>query len=134
MSRVNPPSQDVMKAAVQAYVDRTNGGDAAGIVALFASDAVIEDPVGTPPKTGAEIAAWFDNSVAFGARLYPIGPIRGSHAREAALAFDVEFTPPDSERLRICSVDIFSFDDDGLITSLKAYWGPGDIRPAGDSK
>lgn len=122
--------QAVMKAALQAYIDRTNSGDAAGLVALFAPNAVIEDPVGSPPKTGAEIPAWFADSVAFDARLTLSAPIRGSHANEAAMAFEVEFTPPDSPRLKIRSVDVCTFDEQGLITSLKAYWGPDDIEPA----
>ena len=121
-----------MKAALQAYVDRTNAGDTAGLVALFAQGAVIEDPVGTEQKSGGAIAAWFADSVAFGAKITPVAPIRGSHANEAALVFDVEFTPPGSERLRIRSVDVCRFDDDGLITSLRAFWGPDDIGPTSE--
>lgn len=124
------PSQAAMKAALQAYVDRTNAGDAPGLVALFAPDAVIEDPVGTPSRRGGEIAAWFADSVAFGARITLVAPIRGSHANEAAMAFDVEFTPPGSPRLRIRSVDVCKFDEAGLITSLRAFWGPDDMGPA----
>ena len=127
------PDQTAMKAALQAYVDLTNAGDAAGLVALFAPGATIEDPVGTPRKQGDEIAAWFADSVAFGARIYPAAPIRGSHGNEAALVFDVEFTPPDSPRLRIRSVDICRFDANCRITSLRAFWGPDDVGPAEDS-
>lgn len=125
------PGQAVMKAALQAYVDRTNAGDAAGLVALFAPDAVIEDPVGTPFKRGEEIAAWFADSVAFETRIHPVAPIRGSHSNEAALVFDVEFTPPGSPRLRIRSLDVCSFDPEGRIKSLRAFWGPDDIEEAG---
>ncbi|MCB2065623.1 MAG: nuclear transport factor 2 family protein [Erythrobacter sp.] len=120
----------MMKAALQAYVDRTNAGDAAGIVALFAPDAVIEDPVGTPAKRGGEIVEWFANSVAFAAHIAPLGEFRGSHANEAAFAFDVEFTPPDSPRLKIRSIDVCRFDNQGRITSLRAFWGPDDVTPA----
>ena len=125
--------QAAMKAAMQACVDQTNAGNAAGLVALFAPGATIEDPVGTPLKQGDEIAAWFADSVAFGARIYPVAPIRGSHGNEAALAFDVEFTPPASPRLRIRSVDVCRFDPNGVITSLRAFWGPDDVGPAEDS-
>ena len=124
------PAQAAMKAALQAYVDRTNAGDASGLVALFASDAVIEDPVGTPSRRGEEIAAWFADSVAFNARITLVAPFRGSHANEAAMAFDVEFTPPGSPRLLIRSVDVFCFGEAGLITSLRAFWGPDDVEPA----
>lgn len=123
-------SQAAMKAVLQSYVDRTNAGDAEGIIALFAHDAVIEDPVGTPPKRGSEISAWFAEAVEFNARLYPIGPARGSHSNEAALAFDVEFTPTGSPRMRIRSLDVCTFDAAGLITSLRAYWGPDDLSLA----
>ncbi|MEO0030252.1 MAG: hypothetical protein RIS94_10 [Pseudomonadota bacterium] len=125
-----PPTQAAMKAALQAYVDRTNAGDAAGLVALFAPDAVIEDPVGSPVKAFAEFPAWFGDSVAFGARLTPVAPIRGSHSNAAALVFDVEFTPPGGNRLRIRSLDVCTFDADARITSLRAYWGPDDVEPA----
>jgi steroid delta-isomerase len=121
-------SQSDMKAALHAYVDRTNAGDAAGILALFAPGATIEDPVGTPPKRGEEIAAWFRDSVAFGARITPVADIRGSHADAAGLVFEVEFTPPGGRPTRIRSIDICTFDERGLITSLKAYWGPDDVE------
>ena len=124
------PTEAAMKAALQAYVDRTNAGDSDGLIALFAPDATIEDPVGSPLKRGEEIAAWFRDSVAFGARITPVAPIRGSHANEAALVFDVAFTPPGAARTRIRSVDICAFDEQARITSLRAFWGPGDVEPA----
>lgn len=123
-------TQTAMKDALQAYVDRINAGDTAGVLALFAPDATIEDPVGTAVKRGAEIAAWFADTVAFSTRITPVAPIRGSHGREAALVFDVEFTPPGGERLRIRSVDVCAFDAGGRIVSLRAFWGPDDIGPA----
>ena len=122
--------QAQMKATLQAYVDRTNAGDAAGLVALFASDAVIEDPIGSPPKSGAQIAAWFADTVAFDTHITPVAPLRGSHGDEALLVFDVTFTPPGGTRLRIRSADACTIDADGLITSLRAFWGPDDIEPA----
>jgi len=124
------PSQAVMKAALQAYVDRINAGDAAGVVALFAPDAVIEDPIGSEPRTGAAIAEWFADTVAFATRITPVAPHRGSHGNEALLVFDVEFTPPGGERLRIRSADACTFDSDGRITRLRAFWGPDDLTPA----
>ena len=122
--------QTMMKAVLQAYVDRANAGDAAGLIALFAPDAVIEDPIGSPLKTGADIPAWFADTVAFDTRITPVAPLRGSHADEALLIFDVEFTPPGGERMRIRSADACTFNDAGLITSLRAFWGPDDIEPA----
>ena len=122
--------QAAMKAALQAYVDRTNAGDVAGLVALFASDAVIEDPIGSAIKTYAEFPGWFGDAAAFETHITPVTPLRGSHGNEALVVFDVEFTPPEGPRLRIRSADTCTFNDAGQITSLRAYWGPDDIEPA----
>ncbi len=118
-----------MKAALEAYVERINAGDCDGVVALFAPDATIEDPLGTPPKTGAQIVAWFEDTVRFNTRIMPVAPIRGSHANAAALMFEVTFQPPDGPRLMIRSLDVCTFDAQARITSLKAYWGSEDICP-----
>ena len=118
-----------MRAGLEAYASRINAGDRDGVLALFAPDVTIEDPVGTPIKRGDEIAAWFSDTIAFQTRIIPIAPIRGSHSNAAALIFDVSFQPPEGPRLLIRSLDICTFDAQGLITSLKAYWGPDDVQP-----
>ena len=41
-----------MTAVVQRYVAALNAGDLDGIVALFADDATVEDPVGSEPRCG----------------------------------------------------------------------------------
>lgn len=123
-----PPNQTMMKATLQAYVDRINAGDAAGVTALFAPDAVIEDPIGSDPRTGAAIAQWFANTVAYDTHITPPVPHRGSHGDEALLVFDVEFTPPDGPRMRIRSADACRFDHEGRILSLRAFWGPDDLE------
>ena len=46
------PSQETMKAAMQAYIDAFNRADTAAILALYAPDATVEDPVGSPVKHG----------------------------------------------------------------------------------
>lgn len=119
-----------MRAALQAYVDRINAGDTAGVCALFAPDAVIEDPVGSVPKMGGAIERWFEDTVAFHTRIEPVAPIRGSHGDAAALAFEVTFSPPDGGRLRIRAIDVCRFDQHGKITRLDGYWGPEDMDPA----
>lgn len=122
------PTQATMKAALQAYVDCTNAGDTAGLAALFAENAMIEDPIGSPVKTRAEFAALMADGVRFGARITPVTQIRGSHGDEAALVFEVEYDPPEGKRLRIRSLDACRFNEDGLIVSLRAYWGPDDVE------
>lgn len=126
------PSAAVMRAGLEAYVACINRGDLDGVLALFAPDAVIEDPVGSVPKRGDEIKQWFADTVAFGTCIRPVAPIRGSHANAAALAFDVTFQPPVGPALLIRSLDVCTFDTDGLITRLRAYWGPDNVEMAAD--
>ncbi|QFG20998.1 nuclear transport factor 2 family protein [Actinomadura sp. WMMB 499] len=118
------PSQEDMKAALQAYIDGFNSGDPAAVVALFAADATVEDPVGNPPITGRDaIGEFYANAVASGAELRLDAPIRGSHGDAAAMAFTVEMPA-----MRIRVIDVMTFGEDGLITGMRAHWGPGDVE------
>jgi len=121
------PPPTTAKAALQAYVDGLNAGDADAVIALFAPDAEIEDPVGTPPKRGREIERWFRRAVEMRARLELAGPIRGSHGRSAAMAFSV--TTRFEGQLRVTrSIDAVTLDDAGRIARLEGYWGPDDVE------
>jgi steroid delta-isomerase len=120
------PTQSEMKAALQAYIDGFNAGDADAILALFAEDAVIEDPVGAPVKSRAEFEAFIRQGVKFGARLAQAAPIRGSHGNHAAMAFIVTFVQ-DGVRYTTNSVDVMTFDAAGKIVRMDGFWGPSDV-------
>lgn len=116
-----------MKVAMQSYVDGLNRGDAEAVIALFAEDAVIEDPVGTTPKRGEEIRKWFHKAVAMKAQLVLATPIRGSHGNAAAMAFRVT-TEWEGLRTSIRSLDVCIFNEAGRIARLEGYWGPDDVE------
>jgi len=44
------------------------------------------------------------------------------------MAFTVHLPLPE-QTLSIKSIDVMQFDDEGLITEMKAYYGPADITP-----
>ena len=116
-----------MKLALQAYIDAFNRSDAEAIAALYADGATIEDPVGSPLKQGQEaIAAFYRMAVKTGAKLKLAAPIRGSHGNAAAMAFDVQLNMPEGEAV-IRVIDVMTFDHAGLFTSMRAYWGRGDM-------
>jgi len=125
------PSEADMKAALQAYVDGLNDRDADAVLALFAPDAEIEDPVGTPVKRGKDVEAWFRGAVQTEPRLEIVAPIRGSHGHSAAMAFTVTTTRKNG-RFTTNSVDVATFDDDGKIVRFEGYWGPDDRRKVDD--
>ena len=125
-------SEKKMKEAMQAYIDTFNRADADGIAALYADDATVEDPVGSPLKNGkAEIAAFYKMAVGTGAKLSLAAPIRASHGNAAAMAFDVQLTmppqlPQGSGVIRV--IDVMTFNDAGQFSSMRAYWGPSDME------
>jgi steroid Delta-isomerase len=116
-----------MKEAMQAYIDRYNADDLEGVVGLYADDATVEDPVGTPAKAGkAAIRAFYQYAMTTGARLSLAAPIRASHGDAAAMAFDVRLNYQGAS-MTIRVIDVMTFDAQGRFTSMKAYWGPSDM-------
>lgn len=120
-------SEQRMKDAMQAYIDCFNRQDPEAIAALYADDATVEDPVGSPLKKGkAEVAAFYKMAVATGAKLKLAAPIRASHGNSAAMAFDVQLNMPTGEAI-IQVIDVMTFNDAGLFTSMRAFWGKSDM-------
>lgn len=131
---------DHMENTVQAYIDLFNAQDAEGIADLYAENATVTDPVGTPAKDGkAAILAFYTMAVKNGAKLAKQGQTRIA-GNCAAFAFTVtvgamtnidegvavEVELPKGG-MRIDVIDTFVFDDEGKVTEMKAYWGPVNI-------
>lgn len=121
------PSIDTMQAAVHRYIRTLNESDLEGIVALYAPDAVVEDPVGSPPHCGhAAIRAFYAGSVALGLQVQLEGEIRAT-ANVAAFAFRVSFVW-NGQATTISPIDVFRFNEQGLITEMRAIFGPANTR------
>jgi steroid delta-isomerase len=120
---------DRMVAAVEAYIGNYNRADLDGVCAVFADNAVVEDPVGTPPLMGqTAIREFFAVGIDAGARLTLDGPVRCA-ADHAAFAFHVDLTW-DGRATRIDVIDVFTFDAQGKVSSMKAYFGPANMGAA----
>lgn len=116
-----------MTAVVQRYVAALNASDLEAIVALYADDATVEDPVGTPPKRGLEaIRAFYAQSVQLPLQVALHGDVRTAE-NEAAFAFSVRFVYEGKETT-IEPIDHFCFNAQGKITSMRALFGPRNIR------
>ena len=123
------PSAEQMVAVVHAYVDGFARGDGAALAALFAEDATVEDPVGSPPKRGmAEIAEFYAASVATGATLELLGEPRCA-ADYVAFPFAVKLEWQGQKQV-IEVIDTFRIDDSGKITEMRAYFGPANMKSA----
>lgn len=123
------PTPDQMEAAVHAYVAAFAAGDAEQAAAIFAEDAVVEDPIGSPPRIGkAAIRQFYIESMATGAKLHLSGPIRVA-AVHVAFAMQVRLDW-EGRKTAIDVIDTFAFDEHGKIKEMKAYFGPGNIHGA----
>ena len=120
------PSPEHMRDAVLTYFASFANADVDAIVALFADNAVVEDPVGGARMEGAQaIRAFFKGGfdyVGGGYSFVPEGNVRvaANHAACAAVATCDKANPP----FRLETLDVMTFDEAGKIVAMKAYWGP----------
>lgn len=122
-------SPEHMQAAVHAYIAALNTADLDAIVALYADDAVVEDPVGSPPKRGiAEIRVFYASSLRIQLQVALEGEIRVA-GNEAAFAFSVSFQAS-GQRTTIRPIDLFRFDANGRIIEMRAFFGAANIHSA----
>lgn len=116
-----------MKKALQEYIDAFNAKDIDRLIALFADDAKVEDPVGSPPKVGRqEIEAFYRESM-LGSQLELLAPPRGSYSNAATITFAVH-AQMEGRAIRIEVTDVMTFDSNGKISTMHAYWGPDDMH------
>lgn len=124
---LNLPDPERMIQAVQQYVAAFEKGNLDEIVALFAPDATVEDPVGSEPVRGVEaIRNFYSAAVAYGTRLTLEGPIRITR-EYAAFPFVVVATVEGKE-IRVDVIDTFRFDAANRVIEMRAYFGPVNTR------
>lgn len=116
-----------IRDVVEQYVKLVGSGPTEEIVALYAPDAVIEDPIGTEPKQGHDAIREFYDVIASLDRETGLAPetvrIVGNHA---AFVFTL-VTRAGGQRMTLSPIDVMEFDDQGRIIRMRAYWGPGDM-------
>lgn len=121
------PSEADMKQAMQRYIDAFNAGDAAGVAALYADDATVEDPVGADVHSGRQaIEVFYNYAVGTGAKLSLDTPIRASRGNFAAMAFTVMVTH-EGQPSQFRVIDVMEFNDEGKFLSMRAFWGNSDV-------
>lgn len=115
------------EAVVRNYVKALNTKDIAIIKAMYAKDATVSDPLGTPAKVGFDSIVAFYDKGAFNpqANLSAelTGPIRVA-GNAAAFSFNVFFNG-----MKLEVIDVFEFNQDGKVQTMKAYWSNANISP-----
>ncbi|NIJ18187.1 nuclear transport factor 2 family protein [Sphingobium vermicomposti] len=116
------PDPVKMEAAVHAYVAAFEAGSADQVAALYAQDATVEDPIGSPIHKGREaVRAFYAESMKTGAKLKLEGPVRIS-GDYAVFPFSVNLNYEGSAK-RIDVIDTFRFNDANEVTEMRAFWG-----------
>ena len=125
------PARDASLASMNAV----ESGDKEAWLALFADDAVIEDPIGISPMdpTGeghrgrAAIEAFYDSVIGSNHVSFRIDT---SHAagNEVANVGTITTTLGDGTIVHTDLVITYRVDDTGLVTALRAYWEMDKLR------
>jgi steroid delta-isomerase len=101
------------------YCELVSAGDFDAIANLYTEDAIVEDPVGSPPHRGRSAIREFYRASAGAVRLELEGRVR-SAGNEGAAAMVAR--PVADPSMRVETLDVMVFRDDGLIASMRAYW------------
>jgi steroid delta-isomerase len=112
---------------VNRYLAYVAKGDVDEIADLYASDATVEDPVGSEIHIGRQAIHGFFSAVAAGGQFGTEVVTLRALGHEAAFFWRLTVDLGEGGNMRIDIISVMTFDDDAKITSMKAYWGPDDI-------
>jgi steroid delta-isomerase len=121
---------DQMVGAVNAYFEAFDRGDPEAAAAIFADDAVIEDPVGSPPHVGREaIRAFYAASMQTRPKLERRGQLCVA-ASHVAFSMQVKLHWQGRDMV-IDVIDTMAFDAAGKVCRMQAYFGPSNMAETG---
>ena len=116
------PSPEQIADTVNRYISLVAKGSADDLVELFADDATVEDPVGGEVHIGRQAIHGFYSNIAGVKCASEIVTLRAL-GHEAAFFWNLTV----NGAMRIEIISTMTFDDEGKIASMKAYWGPENV-------
>jgi steroid delta-isomerase len=115
-----PSAQDIT-TAVNRYLETVSQGRPDDIAALYAEDATVEDPVGSDLHIGRPAIRGFYKAVEGADAKTEMVTLRAL-GNEAAFFWRLMIGG-----MTIEIISTMTFDEDGKIAAMKAYWGPDNI-------
>jgi len=126
-----PPDPSHIRQLYDRYPEMLTKGDVDGIVALYADDATIEDPIGTDLHVGRDAIRAFYAASAGTVTMKRTGPVRVV-GHEAACPLVVLIGPEGEQQQALDIISTMVFDYDGRIVKMRAYWSADGMRPASE--
>jgi steroid delta-isomerase len=128
------PSAAQVALAVETYASTFQARDRDAWLDCFTPDAVHVDPVTSPPNEGrSALAAFWDRTATMADRFTL--EVRAVHVcgGEAAVEYTLSMAHDDGPAVTVDGVYTLSVDDQGQISSLRAYWNPAALRQTGST-
>ncbi|ABZ76704.1 nuclear transport factor 2 [Shewanella halifaxensis HAW-EB4] len=111
---------------VSSYIEFLNNGNFEGIASLYSKNAIIEDPIGSDKIIGRTAIQDFYRQAVLGVhQVNQLGEVRVA-SNEIAFPFEVVLAK--DPNLAISVIDIFKINAEGEIDSMRAFWGPGNVK------
>ena len=111
---------------VKRYLELLEMGQPDAVAELYASDATVEDPVGGEVHIGRQAILGFYSNLPGTDNETEIVTLRAL-GNEVAFVWGLAVNLGENGRMRIDIVSVMTFDDEGKIASMKAYWGPENV-------
>jgi steroid delta-isomerase len=123
---------DEIRAVIDRYIETFSNNDAEGWAATFADDATQEDPVGSPVNKGRDaIKEFYENTSAMFEGVLKVTrkeePIIIGH--EVVMSLYAQFGSGEGRSRMPRIIDHLTFNEDGSIASLRAFWTLESIEP-----
>jgi steroid delta-isomerase len=113
---------------VERYVNGVSAHDIEAIKTLYDDTATVEDPVGTDPHVGIDaICKFYEHAFNVIVKLELTGPVR--YADNAAVFPLICTVILGDSKFKIDVIDIFEFNNNGRVQSMRAYWGAENCSP-----
>lgn len=111
------------------YIRGLNEKDLEGILSLYADNGSVEDPVGSQVISGIDnLRKFYSGAVNMDLNLTRTGAVRIA-GMEAAFPFQLRMKA-EGKLMVTDIIDVFRFDKEGKIVSMRAFWGPSNRREA----
>jgi steroid delta-isomerase len=125
------PTPEDIRQVYDRYFTALVEHDIDGVMAMFAADAVLHDPVDGPVREGIEaIREYYGGGLDAVQVCRLAGPVHiSADCHHAAIS---GYTEADLGYGMVIweAIDVMTFSDDGKVATMTTYWGPTNIRPA----